>query len=307
MKVLILGAGALGSFIGSRLYKVCDVCLFSRNEAHVNKIRKQGLVVEEMDGSKNVVPVEAVHTVDKIDISPDLVLVVVKSYDTEDAVRSIKDIVGDGTGFLTLQNGIGNVEIIEKFVDRTKILAGTTSLGSTLVSPGYIRHGGSGPTYIGKFLGGKDDFLEEVVDLFNKAGIKTEAVDNPSLFIWKKLLVNTGINAITAIAQVKNGWIFNDQYAKEVATEAVLEGIEVANSMGFNFGKEMVELMIQVAEATSNNISSMYQDVLKKKRTEIEFINGAIVRYGKQCNIATPVNKTLTNLVKLIENKNKIV
>ena len=123
--------------------------------------------------------------------------------------------------------------------------------------------------------------------------------------IWKKLLINIGINAITAIARVKNGYIATSKYAREISEIAVKEAIEVANTMGIEFDKHIFNEVIEVAKKTSRNISSMHQDILNKKITEIDSINGAIVNLGKELGIPTPVNLTLTNLIKLIEEKHK--
>ncbi len=303
MKVLILGAGAIGSFIGAKLSSVSDVVLFSRNRAHIQKIQKEGLIIEELTGEKKRFHLKSIFDLKDLEHLPDLIIVLVKSYDTEEAVSSVLSIKKENTLFLTLQNGIGNVEKIAKFIDSNMILAGTTAMGSALIEPGYIKHGGSGPTYFGKITGPPDELTKEIASMFNKAGLETYVVEDPNLYIWKKLIINTGINAITAIAQIKNGWIYKNRYAKEIAQKAVEEAVSVANKMGIEFKEDMVETMLNVAKATSENISSMYQDILKGKRTEIDAINGAIVRFAKDLGVHTPINQTLTNLVKIIEEK----
>ncbi len=303
MKILILGAGAIGSFIGAKLSLVSDVVLFSRNKAHIQKIQKEGLIIEELTGKKRKFYLKSIFKLEDLKHNPDLIIVLVKSYDTEKAVSSVLSVRKETTLFLTLQNGIGNIEKIVKFVDSNMILAGTTALGSALIKPGYIKHGGNGPTYIGKITGPPDKITKEIVTLFNKAGLEAYAVEDPSIYIWKKLLINTGINAITAIAQIKNGWIYENKHAKEIAQKAVEEAISVANKMGFEFKEDMVETMLNVAKATSENISSMYQDILKGKKTEIDAINGAIVEFGEKLGVYTPINRTLTNLVKVIEKR----
>ncbi len=164
-----------------------------------------------------------------------------------------------------------------------------------------IRHGGNGPTYIGEPGGPASERVRGLVELFREAELAAEPSDEVERLIWEKLVINVGINAITGLTGIRNGFIAEMREATDLCRSAVEEAITVARSKGFPIGLEMIQRVIAVARATARNRSSMGQDVDKKKRTEIDAINGAVVRFGKEAGIPTPVNQTLTSLMKVLE------
>lgn len=302
MHVLILGAGAMGSLVGARLARTgAAVTLFSTNRQHISTIREEGLLIEELNGSKSRHVLTAWDEPGKISEKVDLTIVLVKSYATAEAVTSIKDHCHAGTVFLTLQNGVGNWEHIAEVVGRDSVLVGSTAQGATLVAPGRIRHGGNGATSIGETQGPPTDRVHSTVELFREAGFEAHASGQMEQLIWEKLQVNVGINAITALTGIRNGVIARLDVARDLSKAAVLEAMEVARAKGFTIREDMVDRVIAVALATAINRSSMGQDADRRKRTEIDAINGAIVRFGEEMKIATPVNRTLTQLVKILE------
>ncbi|MCE5335138.1 MAG: ketopantoate reductase family protein, partial [Desulfobacteraceae bacterium] len=195
----------------------------------------------------------------------------------------------------------GNWERIAEITGKASVLAGSTAQGATFLGPGRIRHGGNGPTYIGEPGGPASERVQRIVALFRAAGLVTEPSDNVERLIWEKLLINTGINAITGLTGIRNGVIAEMAEASGLCASAVEEALKVAHAKGFEISPEMVDRVIAVAKATGRNRSSMGQDVDKKKKTEIDAINGAIVAYGKELGIPTPVNRTLASLVKVLE------
>jgi 2-dehydropantoate 2-reductase len=302
MNILIVGAGAIGSLIGARLSKTrASISLFSTDREHMEAVRQGGLDIEELDGTVSNYRLAAFFEVDKLAPNPDLALILVKTYATRDALSLVQSICSASTVFLTLQNGIGNWERIADFTGKESVLAGSTAQGSTLLRAGLIRHGGNGPTYIGEPAGRATERVGRLVQLFREAGLATEPSDEIERLIWEKLVINVGINAITGLTGIRNGVIAEMQEATRLCRSAVEEAIIVAGSKGFLFGMEMVERVVGVARATARNRSSMGQDVDKKKRTEIDAINGAIVRFGREEGISTPVNETLTSLMKVLE------
>ncbi|MDR3567541.1 MAG: ketopantoate reductase family protein [Syntrophobacteraceae bacterium] len=302
MNILIVGAGAIGSLIGARLSTThASVVLFSTDRAHMEAVRTGGLKVEELDGTVRHFALNACFEVDKLPPNPDLVLILVKSHATRQALSLVQGLFAPSTVFLTLQNGIGNWEQISKIVGKRSVLAGTTAQGSTLLAPGMIRHGGNGPTYIGEPDAPISERVRNLVELFAKAGLVTEPGDQMQRLIWQKLIVNVGINAITAITGIRNGSVAELEEAAALCKAAVSEACVVAGLKGFPMGADSVDRVLSVARATALNRSSMGQDVDRKKRTEIEAINGAIVRFGKQVGAPTPVNETLTSLVKVLQ------
>jgi 2-dehydropantoate 2-reductase len=302
MHLLILGAGALGSLLGARLARTgVKLTLLSTNNLHMQAIRHHGLVVEELDGTETQHRLTTCAEPAALDGAVDLVLVVVKSYAIEAAVASVTRHSHAGTLFLTLQNGIGNWERIARIVGKDAVLVGTTSQGATLLEPGRIRHGGNGPTFVGEPEGPPTERVESIIRVFMEAGLRTESKDNMEQLIWEKLHVNVGINAITALTGIRNGFIADHEAATEVCRAAVEEARSVAAAKGMVIGQDMVDRVLQVARATAVNRSSMGQDADRKKQTEIDAINGAIVALGEKLLVPTPVNRTLTLLVKTLE------
>ncbi len=302
MNIVIVGAGALGSLIGARLSKThASISLFSTNREHMEAIRQNGLDIEELDGTVRNYPLTTYFEVDELPRNPDLALVLVKTYATKDAVSLVHGICSTSTVFLTLQNGIGNWECIAETTGKQAVLAGSTAQGSTLLGPGLIRHGGNGPTYIGEPEGAISERVGRIVEVFRESGLVTEPSGEVERLIWEKLVINVGINAITGLCGIRNGFIAEMREAAELCSSAVEEAIAVARAKGFPIGSDMVQRVIGVARATARNRSSMGQDVDKKKRTEIDAINGAVVRFGKEAGIPTPVNQTLTSLMKVLE------
>jgi len=303
MHILIMGAGALGTLFGARLAQSdFQVSLISRNREHIHKIQNQGIILEELDGSESNISLPAFTEPGELSSPPDLVLVMVKSYHTADAVCAIRDKCHTQTVFLTLQNGIGNLEAMEGYVPRENILLGTTAQGATFPEAGRIRHGGSGPTIIGELSGEPTSRLGVIVDTLRESGFETRTTDNVWDIIWHKLLVNVGINAVTALLEIQNRWIAEDQEARQLCTEAVLEAADIASTQGVSVPESPADEVLNVARATSRNSSSMLQDIQKGKPTEIDAMNGAIAALGDKVNIQVPVNKTLTRLVKSKQN-----
>ncbi len=302
MNILIVGAGALGSLIGARLSKSrASISLFSTDRKHMEAIRQGGLVIEELDATVSNYRLAAYWDIDELPRRPDLALVLVKTHTTLKAVSLVHGICSPSTVFLTLQNGIGNWERIAEITGREAVLAGSTAQGSTLLGPGLIRHGGNGPTYIGEPGGPASERVERIVEVFRESGLTAEPSGDVERLIWEKLIINVGINAITALTGIRNGFIAQMQEATDLCSAAVEEAIAVARAKGFPIGSDMVRRVIEVVRATARNRSSMGQDVDKKNMTEIDAINGAVVRFGKEEGIATPVNQTLTSLIKVLE------
>lgn len=298
MNITIIGAGAMGSLFGALLTESGEkVCLLDIWKEHVNAINKNGLGIE-LDGKTRFVKIKAEFNEKTVEKS-DLVIIFVKSNQTPEASEAANKFIGNKTLVLTLQNGMGNADVMTKFIDPKKIVAGTTSHGATVIGPGHIRHAGKGPTVIGMWSGGKKEGLADIVNTFNKAGIETQAVEDVKPVVWKKLIINVGINSITALTGIKNGGILDLESTKALVKEAVKEAVAVAAAQGIKLPEDMADQVFKVARATGANRSSMGQDIDHKRQTEIGAINGAIVSLAEQSGfVSVPVNKTLTALVE---------
>lgn len=304
MNVLIVGAGAMGGLLGARLARAAArLHLLDSDRRLVAAVLASGLVVEELDGGSTRAEPAITDRIEEVPAPIDLVVLLVKAAATRTAVASVLGRCREETLFLTLQNGIGHGPAIAALVGEARLLLGTTAQGATLLGPGRVRHGGNGATHIGCLPKGSVAGAHRVVDLFNRAGLNAVFSDRIEDRIWQKLLINIGINAVTALTAIPNGWVASQVNARALAERAVAEALEVAERLGIQVGERVLEPMLAVAEATGTNHSSMLQDLERNRATEIDAINGAIVRYGQDLGVPTPVNWTLTQLIKVIEHR----
>ena len=229
-------------------------------------------------------------------------IVFVKATLTESAMRDALGLVGERTMVLTLQNGLGNVEKLNAAAGAAHVVAGTTGHGSTLLGPGRIRHAGKGETIIGEQSGERSERIAALASAFERAGIVTKISENVMGLIWTKLIVNVGINALTAVTGLKNGQLVDYPETEALMREAIDEASAVAKAKGIRFEvDDPFEHTRSIARKTAGNRSSMLQDVLNKRRTEISVINGAVVEEGERLGIAVPVNTVLTRLISVRE------
>ncbi len=300
MDITIIGAGAMGSLFGSLLAQSGEnVLLLDIWKKHVNTINEQGLGVES-EGKIVRVDINASCNMEDTRKS-DLVIIFVKSTDTAEAAIQARKCLNDAGVVLTLQNGMGNADKIAQTVPSDKVIAGTTSHGATMLEPGLIRHAGSGLTLIGMWAGPNHSGLENIKNVFCRAGIDTQIEADIHLVIWKKLIINVGINAITALTGVKNGKLIDAPPTGELVRAAVAEACDVALAHGVKLPEGIAEQVFKVAQATGPNRSSMGQDIDHKRPTEIDAINGAVVRLAHGKGIDVPVNRTLTALVLTLQ------
>jgi len=300
MKIAVVGAGAMGSLFGGLLTESgADVWLLDIWAEHVKAVNENGLNIER-EGKFRSVSVKATTDPNRIGIS-DIVIIFVKSTNTRQAAKTAKFLMDDSSLILTLQNGMGNADTIAEVIEPARIIAGTTSHGATMLGPGSIRHAGIGPTTIGMWADGGKDKALYIAKFLTEAGIKTEAVDDIQSVIWNKLLVNVGINAITALTGIKNGQLLDLSATQDISRAAVEEAMELARAQGVMIREDAVEHVFEIAKATSPNRSSMGQDVDNKRLTEIEAINGFVVREAFKIGLNVPVNKTLTALIETLQ------
>lgn len=302
MKITVVGPGALGCLIAALLKNKTkdEIWLLDEFADRAKKISLEGVRVEGMSGPLTA-RVNATANVHDIG-SCDLVILCVKSYSTEDACKGIKDLVSEKTGVLTLQNGIGNVQVLNDHFGPDRVIAGVTNHGSTLIETAHVKHAGKGDTIIGRADGRVLGAIREIAGILTKAGFETKISKDIDSVIWSKLVVNVGINALSAITRLNNGALIEHEECRQILRSAVQEAVKVVKRKRIKLlYDDPIQKVESVCGATSSNVSSMFQDILNKKRTEIDFINGAIVRQAKALNISTPVNEVLTNLVKTIE------
>ena len=295
-----MGAGAIGSLFGGLLAEGGnDVALIAR-ESHVKAIKQDGLTIEGASG-KHVVKVKAVTSPSQLKEAFDLILLTVKAYDTRQAVIEAQALMGNNSVLLCLQNGLGMEETASEIVGRDRVLRGVTINGALLKEPGLVMHSGKGETIIGELNRKITERAQKIVEAFSKASLPTRATNNIEGTTWTKILINAGINPFGALTGMKNGELIMIPELKELMVETVIEGTNVAKKIDVKLEGDPVSLMIKTAEMTAQNKNSMLQDIEKGKRTEIDFINGAISNLGKRTGVKTPLNTLLTHLVKGLE------
>jgi len=303
LKIAILGAGALGCAIGATLTEGDhETWLLDRSPAHVEAMRRDGLQVDDADGSRRVRVRAATQAAE---VGPvDLVVVLVKSFHTDAAMRGALQLVGPETLVLSLQNGLGHEDILAGIVGRERVLAGKTYVGGVLRGPGHIQSGVTGKaTYIGELDGGITPRVQAIAEAFNAAGLLTTVSDNIVGTMWDKLLVNVATGALTGITQLTYGQLYGEPLLKATALAAVGEAIAAAQAAGVKLTMtDPEQAWTLAAEGLPSAFkTSMLQSLEKGSVTEIDFINGSVVRWGQRLGVPTPVNATLVACIKGIE------
>lgn len=290
LNVAILGVGALGTLFGSRLKDHANVTLIGTWPAQIETLQQQGLCVIHPDGS------ESHHflrvTADLADMPPvDVVLILVKSHQTGRAAAQAAALLRPGGLAITLQNGLGNLEQLAQRVGPERAVQGITAQGATILAPGQLRHAGTGPTYLAR-VPGRERQIEAVAELFNRAGLATEVVDDAASLVWGKLAINAGINPLTALLGLPNGALVEDESLRHLMAAAAEEVAQLARAQGIELPyADAAQRTAEVSRATAANRSSMLQDMSRHAPTEIEAICGAIVRIGQALGVPTPVNR----------------
>ncbi len=300
MNIAVIGAGAMGSLFGALLAEAGEtITLLDIRRDHVDAINAKGLSIEKK-GFRRRVQIPA--TTDPERIGPaDLSIVFVKSTHTAAAAETVARLSGKTGLVLTLQNGMGNADTLAETLAPSQVVAGTTSHGATFLGPGFIRHAGAGDTVIGPWAAAGMTGAERVAEIFRRADIATRVVVDVRSVLWTKLLINVGINAITALTGIKNGQILDLERSRQLSREAVEEAMAVARAQDVAIDGDPVEKVFQVAAATGPNRSSMGQDVDNCRMTEIAAINGFILRMAETNGVPVPVNRTLVALVETLQ------
>jgi 2-dehydropantoate 2-reductase len=291
--LLILGTGAMASLFGARLSSVADVTLMGTWEDGLQALARDGVWVQEADGAMTNHPVRVVRSPQACR-GTKMALVLVKSWQTERAVRQLKDCLDPRGVALTLQNGLGNLQALQDGVGEERAALGVTTTGATLLGPGKVRVGGNGSTFVSKH-----PRMGVMLELLDAAGLAVEVVEDLDRLIWRKLAINAGINPLTALLGIPNGALLENEAARELMHAAAVETAQVGRASGVDFGAEDPGTIVEdIARRTASNLSSMLQDLRRGAPTEIDAICGSIVRQGKVVGVETPTNWTLWKLVQ---------
>ncbi len=296
MDILIVGTGALAVLFAARLAQAGqDITLLGTWKGGLNALQQNGA---RLVNDREVEPRFSVRTTDNpLDCrGAKYALVLVKSWQTERAARQLSDCLAEAGLALTLQNGLGNREILAKQIGEHRVTVGTTTTGATLLGPGIVKAGGEGLLSIEKHPS-----LGPLADVFILANFKVEIVDDGRSLVWSKLIINASINPLTALLQVSNGELLKSASARILLHSLAEEAAAVAASENIKLTySDPVAMVEEVAYKTAANHSSMFQDIKRGAPTEIDAISGAVTRIGQQHNIPTPINLVCWQLVQAL-------
>ena len=303
MDIVIIGAGAMGCLFGAQLALYAKVSLYCRQERIARLLRTRGILVQAMDGTKYQQPVQ---TISKLDTAPrhsfDYAIICTKAHASSEAGVLAQALLRRDGQALTLQNCLGNRELLGEHLGKERVMVGITAQAATLLDAGEVRHTGAGQTFIAPYDSLQRRHSLVLAALFNEAGIETMVEDNPESLIWSKLIVNAGINALAGILRVPNGALAADPASRAIMAQAVAEAVQVAQALNIELLYDKpFEHVLEVCAQTAANRASTLQDILRQTSTEVEVINGAIARLGEFHQVPTPVNTMLTQLIQALE------
>ena len=312
MRILVLGAGAIGSVFGGFLAKSLNQVVLLGRASHMDAISRHGLQIEGIWGDHHITNLKGYSSLmairEKEGENFDLLLLTVKSYDTERILREYLKLFPNAAPMVSLQNGLGNLEKISEFVGIDKAIGGRVIFGAEIVAMGIVKVTVyADKVVLGGVKGGvPQEQVVKIANVFSQSGIPSEATDSIVKYIWGKILYNGALNALGSILEVQYGELLKRDATKILMREIVKEAFDVIEKEKVDlFWKEpqeyLEQLFRELIPATYDHFPSMLRDIQQKKRTEIDAINGAIVEKGKEFGLHLPVNQVITNLIKVKE------
>ncbi len=303
MRVLILGAGAMGCLYGAAFHRAgCQVMFVDVNQAHIDAINANGLELETRAGTEHL-PIPARLPGD-IGAAVDLVVVFTKTFHTDAALAGIAAAIGPDTWLLSLQNGLGNDKRLAAHAAKERVMVGASSMPSDLVGPGKVRSHGEGGSRLYPAFGGDPAFARQVCELLSRGGLPAALEPDIQGAIWSKAIFNATMNPLCALTRRTPGFLGAHDESRALIRELVEEGVAVANASGVAIPAQPIHDLTHVSVTDhANHEASMLQDVKAGRRTEVDAINGAIVEAARAAGVAAPLTETLWRLVKLEEAK----
>ncbi len=282
MKIVVIGAGAMGSIYGGRLSAGNEVYIVDTNQAIVDKINSEGLKIDE-NGTTNTYYPKAVTTTEGIE-NVDLVILFVKAIFSRAALE----------------------DLLKEFVNEEQVIIGTTEDNGAVLAPGHVRRGGEGKTNVGLLTKDTEGFLPVLKETFDKCGFQVKIHDNIQQLIWDKLFTNVSLSAVTGILQVDMGYIAANEFAWKMTVKLIHEAVETAAALGLSCNEEeIVEKVRQTSENNPSGCTSIRADLRDGRRTEVDTISGAVVRAAARCNVKVPTHEFVVNMVHAMEGKGK--
>ncbi len=302
MKIGVLGPGAMGLLYGAKLSAAADVILIGRNEEKVERLNKEGVTIER-DGVKTVYPVTAVKSGECREVV-DVVLIMTKAYQTGEALCANKGMIGPDTCLLTLQNGAGHEEVLGRFVDPAHVLIGTTAQGSSLTGPVSLVNSGLGPTAIGAIepCDANRRVLDELAALMDQAGFECRVSDEILWMVWNKLMINASSSVLSGVLQVRQGVVAENEHAFLVCQQLIEEICATARALGLSFDtEEQIQRLHRHLLQAPMGYTSIYMDIRHKRKTEVDYICGAVLGAAKAHGVKVPGQEMMIRLVHAME------
>jgi len=301
--IAIVGAGGMGALFGSILSENgLDVVLIDPNREHVESIESNGLKIEGFGGNRTV-RIPAISDASELE-SANLLFFQCKAQGTRDASRSIRHLLHENSVCISFQNGLGNEEVIAEEVGADKVLGGLTAMAGLLLGPGRIRDFSRVPSYIGEMHGGTSERVASIAEKLTFSGLETHTSEDIFHEIWKKLLGNISMSAVSGLTNLTSATIMSIPELKPVCLQAMEEAFKVAVASGISLDREAVlrgmELISQ-SGGTGDNKSSLCVDLLNHRETEVDSIYGGVIKLAEEKGIGTPTLKVLHALVKGVE------
>ena len=295
MKIAVMGAGAVGCYYGGMLARGGHEVVLIGRPQHVDAIRRDGLLLDTQS-FREYVPLQAVTDASGIE-GAQVVLCCVKSTDTEIAGAQMKPHLAPGAVVLSLQNGYDNAERLQAVLGHD-VLPAVVYVATEMAGPGHLKHHGRGELVIGPSAASS-----ELVKSFGAAGVPLEISDNVAGALWAKLILNCAYNALSAITQLPYGRMVQGPGVEDVMRDVMEECLAVARADGVTVPGNVWEAVQRIATTMASQLSSTAHDVARHKPSEIDHLNGYVLRRGAAHGIATPVNRVLHTLVKLLESR----
>lgn len=301
MKFVILGAGAMGCLYGAKLKKAAqEVTFIGANQEHLDVINKNGLRVKQQD-SEEIFRIPAFLAKDYHEVA-DAVIIFTKSTDTACALESFAKAIGPETLLISFQNGLGHERIMGQYADEDHIVIGTTNFPSDRLDYGRIAVRGEGTTRMMAVSGNISPAVAKLAEIFESAGLHPELVPDIFCAIWEKVAFNAALNSLTSVAFVPQGYLGQTKEGYELAHSIVSEVCYVAKEKGISVDEKQVHKTVDMLFTQHFEHSpSMLQDVQRQRMTEVEFINGAVVREAEKMGLCVPVTKVLYYLIRILE------
>jgi 2-dehydropantoate 2-reductase len=292
-QIVIIGTGALACLFAARLAaNNVQVTLMGSWREGISALNQQGVRLESREGTQ-LFPVRAVSSPEDIQ-NYKYAFVLVKSWQTERAAAQIAEFLSPDGLAVTLQNGLGNLDILERELDQKRVTQGVTTAGATLLGPAHVRQ--VGPLQVSL---GKHPRIQDLDRMLQAAGFLVQVEEQLESLVWKKLMINSAINPLTAVLQVPNGRLLELPGAQKIMTAAAQEVADLAKMKGLQIPDEDPWVRVEsVARSTAQNLSSMLQDIRRGAPTEIEAISGAVVKEAARFGMDVPINFTMLQLVR---------